>query len=206
MTKIIIEYADEKLKQETINDIDVIFEIWAMVEYFTIEDKFYGKIIQVNYEEKIIFTDICRITFISDNIKNEDKSPVNIDDENTVIFKPINKQSNGYIHLIEDAEYTVDFFDIDDNVIYLFGYNYISFSSSDFINKNTKLRITECDNSEEENQEYNETDFVIDDNVNIKFSKTISYIENEYSSLLNICDNNINLITEKRKLLHFKLS
>lgn len=128
-----------------------------------------------------------------------EKTNVTIDDENTVIFKPINKQSNGYIHLIEDAEYTVDFFDIDDNVIYLFGYNDISFSSSDFINKNTKLRITECDNSEEENHEYNETDFVIDDNVNIKFSKTISYIENEYSSLLNICDNNINLITEKRK-------
>lgn len=227
MTKFIIS---NKLKEITEEEITVDYEfdidIYGISDIFFINEICYGLISKIDYKDNIIYTDEyysikIHYTKSEDNKYNitdlincdklnsenyndsiiSEKSNLAIDTENTVIFKPLNKESKGYLHLIEDAEYTIDFLDVEDNLVYLFDYNDISFHASDFINKNTKLRITESDKEDEQNfEKYKDDDFSLDvDNTESKYPETISFIETQYDHCIYEIDEITFKIIEKRK-------
>lgn len=227
MTKFIIS---NKLKQITEEEITVDYEfdidIYGISDIFFINEMCYGLISKIDYKDNIIYTDEYYSIKIHYTKKEDNKHNIvdlincaklnsenyndsimteklnnDIDTENTVIFKPINKYSDGYLHLIEDAEYTIDFLDVEDNLVYLFDYNDISFHASDFINKNSKLRITESDIEDEQDfEKYKDDDFSIDDNqFDIKYPETLSFIETQYNSCISQIDEISFKIIDKRK-------
>ena len=227
MVKISIYNNDNILVEEIIDGyIRVEFGNLKIKDKLFINDICYGNILNMNYKDNIIYTDeystikICRIKdednkhnivdlincakLNSENYNDSimaEKLNNTIDTENTVIFKPLNKESKGYLHLIEDAEYTIDFLDVEDNLVYLFDYNDISFYACDFINKNSKLRITESDKEDEQNfEKYKDDDFSIDvDNTESKYPETLNFIETQYNSCISEIDEISFKIIEKRK-------
>lgn len=235
MTKFIITNELKQTTKEITVDYEFDIDIYGISDIFFINEICYGLVLKIDYKDNIIYTDENYLIKIH-HIKEEDINKYNIadlinyaklnsenyndtlmteklnndiDTENTVIFKPINKYSNGYLHLIEDAEYTIDFLDVEDNLVYLFDYNDTIFHASDFINKNTKLRLTEYDKEDEHNfekykheyfEKYKDGDFSIDDNKsNIKYPETSSFIETHYNSCISEIDDITVKIIEKRK-------